>query len=81
MDHEAISNARTRIAEVQTALDEIQHILEAAERVQRTAEKGIRLIRPVAAATAVGLVLVGLAAAVRAKRRAGEELPEREATT
>ncbi len=81
MDHEAIRNAQTRIAEVQSALDEIQHILQAAERVQLTAEKGIRIMRPVAIATAVGLVLVSLAAGVRRMRRVRSEPAERESTT
>ncbi len=65
MDHEAIKNAETRIAEVQSALDDVQRILRAVERVEQTAEKGIKVMRPVAIATAGGLVLVAIVVAVR----------------
>ncbi len=69
MDHEAIKNASMRIAEVQSALEDIQRVLRAAERVEQTAEKSIKVMRPVAMAAACGLVVFAIVAAVRRRHR------------
>ena len=68
-DPEAIARAEARLADVQSALDEVRHILRAAEQVERTAEKGIRVIRPVALAAA-GLVLIVIVASALRRRHA-----------
>jgi hypothetical protein len=61
MDQDAIKNAEEKIAEVQSALDNAQRVLHAAERAQETAERSAHVLRSVALAAIVGLVLVTLA--------------------
>jgi hypothetical protein len=61
MDQDTIKNAEAKIAEVQSALDNAQRVLQAAERAQETAEKSAHVLRTVALAAIVGLVLVTLA--------------------
>ncbi|MGO9751461.1 MAG: hypothetical protein ACLP8S_04595 [Solirubrobacteraceae bacterium] len=65
MDQDAIKNAETKIAEVQTALDNAQRVLQAAERAQQTAEKSAELMRTVAIAAVGGLVIIALVHALR----------------
>jgi len=65
MDQEAIKNAETRIADVQSALDDAQRVLQAAERAQATAEKSAEVMRTVALVAVGGLVLVTLVHAMR----------------
>jgi len=62
MDQDTIKNAEAKIAEVQSALDNAQRVLKGAERAQETAEKSAQVLRTVAVAAIVGLVLVTLAA-------------------
>jgi hypothetical protein len=69
MDQDAIKNAEAKIAEVQSALDNAQRVLHAAERAQETAEKSAHVLRTVAVAAIVGLVLVTLAVVGIGRRR------------
>ena len=68
MDQEAIKNAETRIADVQSALDDAQRVLKAAERAQEAAEKSAGVMRTVALAAVGGLVLVTLFVALYRRR-------------
>jgi multidrug efflux pump subunit AcrB len=68
MDLEAIKNAEAHVASVQAALDDAQRVLQAAERAQlaaeraqEVAERSTQVMRTVALAAIVGLVVVALA--------------------
>jgi F0F1-type ATP synthase membrane subunit b/b' len=65
VDPDAIKNAETRIAEVQSALDNAQRVLQAAERAQATAERSAEVMRTVAMAAIGALVLLSVVHAVR----------------
>lgn len=69
MDHDAIKNAEIRIAEVQLALDEVQRVLQAAQRVQDTAEKSIRVLRPVAITVACGAAVFAVVVVIGRRHR------------
>jgi hypothetical protein len=65
MDQEAIKDAETKVAKMQSVLDDTQRVLQAAERAQQTAEKSVEVMRTVAVAAVGGLVLVALVHAMR----------------
>ena len=67
-DPEAIARAEIRLAEVQSALDEVRRVLLGVEKVERTAQKGRKVVRPVAIATVGGVAVVGRFGSVLRKR-------------
>ena len=64
-----IAHAEARLADVQSALDEVRHVLRAAEQVERTAQKGIGAVRPVAIGVAGLALIVIVADALRRRER------------
>jgi hypothetical protein len=67
-DPDAIANAESRLADVQSALDDVRHILRAAEQVERTAQRGIRVIRPIVI-PAAGLILIAIGVSALRRRK------------
>ena len=68
-DPEDLAQAEARLADVQSALDEVRRLLRGAAHVERTAQKGMRFVRPVGLAAA-GLALVALIVTSRRQRHA-----------
>ncbi len=67
-DPEVIAQAEVRLAEVQSALDEVRRALRGVEKVERAAQKGRKVVRPVAIATVGGVAVVVVGSVLRKRR-------------
>jgi len=68
-DPEALAHADARLGDVQVALDDVRQVLRGAAQVERTAQKGMRVLRTVGVA-AIGLALIVVAASALRRRHA-----------
>ena len=66
-DPDDIAHAEARLADVQAALEEVRRVLRGVEQVERTAQRGVRVLRPVGIAVA-GLALLGIIVSLLRRR-------------
>jgi hypothetical protein len=66
-DPDEIARAEARLADVQSALDEVRRVLRGVEQIERTAQRGVRVLRPVGIAAA-GLALVAIIVSLLRRR-------------
>jgi hypothetical protein len=66
-DPEDIAHAEARLADVQSALEEVRRVLRGVEQVERTAQRGVRVLRPVGIAVG-GLALVAIIVSLLRRR-------------